>query len=497
MQERNLLKEMESHFPFFGSMSLLYGVVFTACMYQNWNGATFPVLVVLTILFGIQYVKKIGLTMKRDTWLYITGMILLSVSSFMTTNTFLIFFYWIGTFLLFVVMMTHQFYQDTDWSFQVYFRNFLLIIGTTVGSIVYPVRHAAAYLAPKSLRKKRTAIYILSGVAIAAGLLLLILPLLVHSDRIFALYFGKLTSYIRFGNVFWIIVMTLTVCILCYAFFSALCRENLESESESAEKKYSPVVAITFTSVIAVIYLFYSAIQIIYLFVGQGGELPAGITYASYARSGFWELLFVSILNFFMVLVGIYLFRENKVLKWMLTVISACTLVMIISSAYRMWMYVDVYHLTFLRVLVLWFLGVLTVVMSGTIFSIYKKKFPLFRYSMFAVGCFYIVFSLARPDYWIATYNIAHTENMNQGELSYLLYELSDDAALAVAKIKDQDIQWGVGDYWYYDGYEQPEDVLQNYFKNIEEKYKDMNVRTWNYAKNSALMTAEEYLGLK
>lgn len=154
MQERNLLKEMESRFPFFGSMSLLYGVVFTACMYQNWNGATFPVLVVLTILFGIQYVKKIGLTMKKDTWLYIAGMILLSVSSFMTTNTFLIFFNWIGIFLLFVVMMTHQFYRDTDWSFQVYFRNLLLITGTTIGSIVYPVRHAAAYLAPKSLRKK-------------------------------------------------------------------------------------------------------------------------------------------------------------------------------------------------------------------------------------------------------------------------------------------------------------------------------------------------------
>lgn len=291
--------------------------------------------------------------------------------------------------------------------------------------------------------------------------------------------------------------MTFAVGILCYAFFSALCRETLKVESETTEKKYSPVVAITFTSVIAVIYLFYSAIQIIYLFIGQGGGLPAGITYASYARSGFWELLFISILNFFMVVVGIYLFRENKILKWILTVISACIFVMIFSSAYRMWMYVDVYHLTFLRVLVLWFLSVLTIVMIGTIFSIYKKKFPLFRYSMFVVGCCYIVFSLARPDYWIATYNIEHTENMNQGELSYLVYGLSDDAASAISKIEANKISLENDSYLYYDDSEKPDSMLQNYFWNIKEKYRNMNIRTWNYAKKDAALAAEQYLGNK
>ncbi len=263
--EKVLLSKMESQFSFFGTMSLLYGILFTACMYQNWNGATFPVLVVFTNLFGFQYVKQIGLKIQKDTWVYAAGMILLSISSFMTTNTFLIFFNWIGIFLLFVVMMIHQFYQDTDWSFQVYLRNILMIIGTTVGSIFYPIRHAAAYITPKTLSRKRTVLYIFSGVAIAACLLLVILPLLVHSDQIFALYFGRFTSHIRFGNIFWIFVMTFAVGILCYAFFSALCRETLKVESETTEKKYSPVVAITFTSVIAVIYLFYSAIQIIYL----------------------------------------------------------------------------------------------------------------------------------------------------------------------------------------------------------------------------------------
>ena len=183
--EKTLISKMETQFPFFGLMSLLYGMIFAFCMYSNFNGVTFPILIVVTILFGVRYVKKIGLTIQRYTWIYILGMILLAISNFMTTNAFIIFFNWVGIFLLFVVMMIHQFYKDLNWSFQVYFRNIIVVLGITLGSIVYPFRHAAAYIAPKSSKQKRIAVYILVGVVIAAGLLLLILPLLVHSDRIF------------------------------------------------------------------------------------------------------------------------------------------------------------------------------------------------------------------------------------------------------------------------------------------------------------------------
>ena len=143
---------------------------------------------------------------------------------------------------------------------------------------------------------------------------------------------------------------------------------------------------------------------------------------------------------------------------------------------------------------VLWFLGTLTLVMLGTILSIYKKKFPLFRYIMLVVGCCYIVFSLARPDYWIATYNIANTENMNMGELNYLVYSLSDDAAPAIAKIQPQEITWSENDYWYYDDLEQPKNVLKNYFSDIKERYRNLDIRKWNYEKMQAVKEAEQYL---
>ena len=45
---------------------------------------------------------------------------------------------------------------------------------------------------------------------------------------------------------------------------------------------------------------------------------------------------------------------------------------------------------------------------------------------------------------------------MNMGELNYLVYSLSDDAAPAIAKIQPQEITWSENDYWYYDDLEQP-----------------------------------------
>lgn len=173
-------------------------------------------------------------------------------------------------------------------------------------------------------------------------------------------------------------------------------------------KYYHPLIGITFTGIISVIYVMYCMVQIIYLFGRFKIGLPYGVTYAEYARGGFWELLFVSIINFIMVLLCMYLFFDNAALKLILTVISGCTFIMLLSAAYRMILYVGVYHLTFLRILVLWFLGVLAFIMSGVIVSMYKREFPLFKYIMVIVSVMYILFAFSRPDVIAIRYNLEH-----------------------------------------------------------------------------------------
>jgi len=68
------------------------------------------------------------------------------------------------------------------------------------------------------------------------------------------------------------------------------------------------------------------------------------------------------VLNLLLVLAGMRFFKESKILKVLLTLMCLCTFIMIASSAMRMILYIKTYHLTFLRILVLWGLLVLFVI---------------------------------------------------------------------------------------------------------------------------------------
>ena len=186
-----------------------------------------------------------------------------------------------------------------------------------------------------------------------------------------------------------------------------------------------------------------------------------------------------------------YIFSENIVLKIVLTIVSGCTFIMIASAAYRILLYVKVYHLTFLRILVIWFLIVLTLIMSGVIVSIYKKRFPLFQYIVAVVGILYIVLSFLRPDAVVAKYNIAHTENMTREQFHYYLYQLSDDAAPEIAKVDVENLR--CADKYDYSK-ERTKWNVYNYFHNISEENEGLYFRKANYSRIRAKLVADKWL---
>lgn len=487
MEERPLVKAVREKFSYYGVMSLLYGIIFTFCMYQNPNGITFLVIVIVTNVFAMQFVKKIGFKLQKDTWLYVAGMVLLGISSVRTMNGFIIFFNYVGIMLLFVVMMIHQFYRDKEWKFQTYVANLFSLFGRCVASIRYPFVHTVQKAVGDSAKSRKNIISICTGILIAFLMLTIIFPLLISSDTVFEMYFGRFVSNIHLGNAFWICVRIVVMTIVCYAFFCGLCEYSLKMNKKPENYHYNPLVAITFNSILAAVYLLYSGIQIVYLFAGIQRGLPEGVTYSSYARSGFWELIFVSLINFVMILICMHFFEVNRILKGILTIVSLCTFIMIGSAAYRMCMYVSAYHLSFLRVLVLWFLFLLTLIMAGTVYSIYSKKISLFHYIMVVTAICYILLSLARPDYYIAKYNVAHTQDMTGQEFHYLLYQLSGDAAGVLA---DMEIEQVMGKEYQ----EVAEEDLRGYFSAITYVEEDRDIRTWNYSVVQEQKAAERYL---
>ena len=488
---------MREDYGYFGVLSLVYGIIFAFCLYKNTHGITMVLFAIMTIVFAMLYIKKIGFVLQKKSKRYFIGMILLSVATALTTTSFFITFNFIGIVLLFGVAMIHQFYDDGKWNFPAYLERVFILFGSAILRIGMPYKHGAQYLIGEKQGKKRTFTAIILGLLVAIALISIILPLLLSSDMMFAKVFGEIFKYINFRNIVGIIIYILIGFTAFYATCAAIGTYNFPSDNGRKAKYRNPVVGITFTFILGVIYAMYCAIQILYLFLGIEKGLPNGAFYSEYARSGFWELLFVAIINFILVLVCMYVFSKSNILKGILTFISLCTYIMMLSAAYRMSIYVSQYHLTFLRVLVLWFLLVLSLIMTGVIINIYKQTFPLFRYIVMIVSICYTVFALSRPGYWIAEYNVAQTKNMKVEDLTYLMRNFPEDAASAISKINPEEIDSSAVSY--YDDNEEKEvsrvkGSLYDYFTDISQNNEDVYFRKANYARIRAKQVADEYL---
>lgn len=508
-KESTYTKGMKRAYPYFSGISLLYGVVYTFCMYRNPAGITFPLLVVATLAFAALCLRKIRQEadeggemgkMEKRRWFrpctlpYLVAMALLGISTCLTANDFFHFFNKVAIVMLFSAAMLHQLYEDGKWSFPIYMRNLFVFWGSCLSSLFKVFSHAVTYRAEETeiSERKKNVSAILKGVGLACLVLLVVLPLLISSDLIVAEWMITFLEDISFVEGVFITFDFFVGIILFYAFLAGLFRQNIGGAANKEKKRAESLTGITFISILAVIYVFYAAVQIIYLFL-RAGTLPGDLTYSQYAHEGFWQLLLVSMLNIVMILVCMQVFQKHKVLNVLLLVISLCTCVMAASAAYRMILYVGAYGLTFLRILVLWFLGVLSLVMVGMMVAIFKEKFPLFQYSVAVLACCYIAFSFVRVDAVIASYNIKNWETMRMTDVWYLM-SLSEDAAPYIAEIEPEmvaDLE---------ENYENWSDVSDENFlvaqKNQYFEYilqKDMSLRQWNYGILKARETAEDY----
>ena len=263
-------------------------------------------------------------------------------------------------------------------------------------------------------KKSGNAKYILLGILIGLPMVLVLVELLSSADQIFSKAIGSAFHYflrqaLFSSNLFLAAGLLLAGFFGSYCFLSALCLRNMPEWKQKSRRR-NPMIAVTFLSMVTVVYLLFCGIQVLFLFTG-GRLLPEGYTYAEYARQGFFQLLFVCICNLALVLFCLAVFQRHRVLRILLLVFSGCTYIMIASSAYRMLLYISTYHLSFLRVLVLWFLAMLAVLMAGVVLEIREESFQLFGYCMAVVTVFYLVFSFGRVDALVASYNIAQLGN--------------------------------------------------------------------------------------
>lgn len=512
--ETEYTKSMRRQFPLFGMGCLLYSAFYAFCLYRNASGITYPFFVAGTLCCFFFSMKKLGVPFKKDSAFYIAGITLLGISNCMTNSPQILMMNKCGIFLLFFILMLHTIYNDKTWNFTSYLSALFRTTGSFFCCLISPFSDMVSYFDAKKQEinaKRSYFIPVLIGLVIAIPLLFCITLLLVSADAVFANIFSQLIEALNVWTAIKVLFLMAVVFFSSYAVLSALCKKEVKERTEE-RTRFDPVIAIVITSLLCLLYMAFSIVQILYLFIGNM-ELPENYTYANYAREGFFQLLAVSIINFVIVLVCLHLFQESKTLRIILTMVCGCTFIMIFSSALRMILYIESYSLTFLRLFVLWALAVIFLLMMGVTAYIFYRQFPLFFYGLSIMTVCYIILSFSHPDYLVARYNLTKESiDRNSIPTSYAtglcdinyLSSLSADAAPAIlnpyinpyfhADIEDmEDVleKTSIDEYgnydadYYYDLY-----WIKSYYCKMENRTEFLGIRNFNFS----LYNAKKYL---
>lgn len=496
-----LLNKVRQKFSIFAIISLIFGITFTFLFYKAGMGLNCFLFSIIMVLLLVVIMRKLEIKVKKTTFFYYTAVILFGVSSSLTANESILFFNTIGILIILDLSLLHQFHEDQSWDFLIFTGKMFALPFLCLGAVAKPFTDSIEYFKNTKLLKNDRTRNTLIGVLIAIPLLFVIVALLSSADLLFGKMTKNIYEFLFSSDIFYVVIMALFGTLVCYCIICGALYKAGTVEITKPWKQASAQIAVTVIGMLCVVYAIFCVMQVLYLFT-NGFMLPAEFTFAEYARRGFFELLTVTIINLVIMIISTTFFRENKVLKIFLTVMTVCTYVMIASAVYRMLLYIGAYNLTLLRLYVLLFLLIDALSLAGVIMYVYNKKFPLFFYCVVVTSVCYLIFSFSKPDYFIASYQIANKESLNKDDIEYMINDLSVDTAPVLIpylsnkeiinelESKEEKIKDDSDDY-------RASDTLQNevdyYYKKINNHAANSDFRDFNYSRYQALRYAKEY----
>ncbi|WP_052422187.1 DUF4153 domain-containing protein [Paenibacillus sp. FSL P4-0081] len=428
--------------------AFLLALVHQYLFYGKMPGISYPIFVVLFYAFMLHFGKE---KLRKHNWfsyMWMGSVLLLSLTYALFGNWFFFGLNFLVIPALILLHMTYMFsYRLPAWS------GFGLIGAALEHFFPQSLRHwntAVKLLRRRqggvSNERKQVLIRVVIGLLISLPLLLIVTSLLSTADGVFNRLLSELPGYfdnISFGEwisrALWIILLGLGMFGFVWGFIDsksyirtyppsgldALTEQDVTEPEEESIGVDDPIIITTVLAVINAVYMLFVSVQFSYLFGAWEGILPDGKTYADYARSGFFELILVTAINFAILLLSLLAVRKaggglKRVIQILLYILVLCSMVMLYSAYSRLTLYEEAYGYTYIRFLVhafMIFLGLLLVLAAV---RISRAEFPLLKCYIVLGLLSYVLMNYIGMDHIIARQNIQRYAASGTLDANYL-----------------------------------------------------------------------------
>ncbi len=415
--------------------SAVFGVIFTALFANQDFGLNLTILFLLVYAYAF-FNRKLIITktfrQEKLLYLFTIPVIYLSLTLFTSDSAINALSVLVILFVMYVQYVVLSGSARNSWDEGGFFID---IIFAGINRLLFGFIRFVGDSAGRLFKgKKKTGALV--GVGAGVILLLIVVPLLVGADANVSDMLGQFIDSLALGDVFLYVFLFL----LSASLITAPAATALESEHTGPRKAFyitqRPIPAISTgiaLSMMAVVYVLFAIVQFRYFFAPKETiSSVLGLTSSAYAVSGFGELMFITCLNFVLIMVAMRFTQQNDrrtpaFLKSLYVLLIAFNFVILASSHLRMQCYEAAFGYSVARFLSHSFMLLLVILNVTMLVRIFSDRVKIVR--LFAVAALIYICAVVavNPERYVAGENIRRYEQTGNIDAEYL-FSLSGDA---------------------------------------------------------------------
>lgn len=218
--------------------------------------------------------------------------------------------------------------------------------------------------------KNKNIYNIIIGCFIGIPIAVILLILLSGADKYFSAFVDNIFNFvfniINIKNLIPNLILLIVSFIVLFSVFINILRNKRTKFEKSKLKDINTSIASTILIIINFVFVLFLISEISKITINFL-KLPIEYTYAEYAREGFFQLLWVTLINISIIIYFIYytnILKNNKIIKILLSILIIFSIILIFNSYYRMFLYIGAYGFTVLRLQVILFLAMELIIFS-------------------------------------------------------------------------------------------------------------------------------------